>query len=85
MRSAYDWYEGRRPGLGDDLILCVEAALEVIRERPKAFRRVRRNARRILVNRFPYLILYVDRKEAVVVVGVFHTSQSPRRWAGRLQ
>ena len=85
LRSAYDWYESRRAGLGDDFILCVEAALEVVRERPKSFPRVRKSARRILVNRFPYLILFVDRREAVVVVGVFHTNQNPRRWTKRLR
>lgn len=85
LRSAYDWYENRRAGLGEDFILCVEAAMEVARERPKSFPRVRRIARRILVNRFPYLILFVNRREAVVVVGIFHTSQNPRRWKRRLR
>ena len=85
LLGAYEWYEARQRGLGLDLLLCVEATLEAVHARPKSFPRVRKSARRALVRRFPYLVLFVDRSEAIVVVGFFHTAQSSARWSRRLR
>jgi toxin ParE1/3/4 len=85
ITDAYDWYEQQRRGLGDDFALCLEAGLYAIQERPKSFPRIRRNARRILIHRFPYLILFVEHRDLITVHGVFHTSRDPKRWHSRLR
>jgi plasmid stabilization system protein ParE len=84
IAEAYDWYERRRPGLGEDFLLCVEMALELIGQRPRSFPVVCRTARRVLVHRFPYLILFVEKPDHISVVGVFHTSRNPKHWEDRL-
>jgi plasmid stabilization system protein ParE len=84
IAEAYQWYENHRLGLGDDFALCIEAALNVISHRPRSFPIVIKPARRILIHRFPYLILFVERRDAIVVVGVSHTSRDPKRWDQRL-
>ena len=53
LLEAYDWYEEKRFGLGSDFLLCVEAALQVIEERPRSFPIIERDARRVLIRRFP--------------------------------
>ena len=83
LAEAYSWYEAQRPGLGDDFMLCVEAALEVVGERPRSFPIIRSHTRRILVRRFPYLILFVELPDLISVVGVFHTSRDPRQPTSR--
>ena len=35
LSESYDWYERQRPGLGDDFLLRVEAALDSIRYDPE--------------------------------------------------
>jgi hypothetical protein len=35
--QSYDSYEHQRDGLGADFLLCFEAALEAIAERPRSF------------------------------------------------
>jgi toxin ParE1/3/4 len=85
ISDAHDWYERQRTGLGDDFELCIEASLCAIAERPKSFPTVRKNARRTLVHRFPYLILFIERTDYIAVVGVFHTSRNPKRWNARLE
>jgi hypothetical protein len=52
IAAAHRWYEQRREGLGDDFLLCVEAALHAIAERPKSFPRIHKSARRVLMHRF---------------------------------
>jgi plasmid stabilization system protein ParE len=84
VAEAYRWYEDQRSGLGADFVLCVEAALSVLAERPRMFPKVHGNARRVLIRRFPYLILFVEQTNLIVVLGVFHTKRNPKRWRRRL-
>jgi plasmid stabilization system protein ParE len=83
--EAYEWYDDRRPGLGEDFLLCIEAALEAIGERPKSFPVIHAQTRRTLVRRFPYLVLFVEMPAVITVVGVFHTSRNPKTWTPRLR
>jgi len=85
LGEAYDWYEAQRPGLGEDFFLCVEVAFEIIRERPRSFPKIHRNARRTLVHRFPYLILFAEHRDLITIHGVFHTSRDPQMWKDRLR
>lgn len=85
LAHAYGWYEAQRSGLGDDFMLCIEAALEAIGDRPRSFPLVERRTRRTLVRRFPYLVLFVDLADEILDVGVFHTSRDPERWTPRLR
>ncbi len=34
IAEGYAWYEGRRTGLGEEFLSCVEACLEAIRRTP---------------------------------------------------
>jgi plasmid stabilization system protein ParE len=83
VREACAWYEGRRAGLSLDLIDEVDATLRAVSERPGSFPVVGRGARRALVRRFPYLVLFVELDDQVVVIGVFHTARQPSSWMRR--
>lgn len=85
IAHAYAWYEAQRPGLGDDFMLCIEAAIEAIADRPASFPMIRGATRRALVRRFPYLVLFAELPDVITVVGVFHTSRNPKRWAPRIR
>lgn len=83
IAQAYRWYENHRLGLGDDFLLCLEAALSVIAARPRSFLEIRKSVRRILIKRFPYQIIFVDRTDKILVIGVFHSSRNPKLSARR--
>ena len=53
LAEAYRWYEERRPGLGDEFVLCVEAVVELARRQPGHFAAVHQDVRRGLLRRFP--------------------------------
>lgn len=84
IRSARDWYEAQREGLGEDFTLCLDACFGTVQQQPRSFQKVRKTARRALVHRFPYLVLFVAQRDAVIVIGVFHTSRDPASWDERL-
>jgi plasmid stabilization system protein ParE len=78
LYEAYQWYEDKRAGLGEELLLVVDAAIEQIRRAPDAFPVVHRNVRRVLTKRFPYGIFYVVEPERIVVLAVFHGRRDPQ-------
>ena len=85
LRSAYLWYESKRPGLGEDFGLCVEAALALVRDNPLLGRPLHGTARRVLVRRFPYAIFYEVEHRRVVVFAVSHGHRDPEGWLRRLE
>ena len=86
LRQAVAWYEERRPGLGETLAAEVEHAVETIRAQPKAWPSwpAAPRARRYLLSRFPFALVYVVAGEALVIIALAHTSRPPDYWLDRL-
>ncbi len=54
LSEAYDWYECRRTGLGEEFLSCVDACILAVCRNPAIHALVYANYRRALVRRFPY-------------------------------
>ena len=76
------WYDGRRGGLGDEFAAAVDALVARIVANPLAFRRVRGETRRGVLNRFPYAIYFRPTAKEITVLAV-HGRQDPSRWQMR--
>jgi len=85
FEGAVAYYEGRGPGLGLDLALEVEAAIQNILALPEAWPILEGDIRRCLVRRFPYGILYVVGTPEVWILAVMHLHRAPDYWKHRLQ
>ena len=83
LTEAYDWYEGRRPGLGEEFLNCVDACIQAICRNPEIHATVHADYRRGLVRRFPYSVFYEYGDDTVTVYGVFHNSRDPEKWRQR--
>ncbi len=81
--EAYLWHEKQRVGLGTELIACVEAVFDRIRQNPELHAAVYRNVRQTLVKRFPYVVCYVIEDDQVDVVAVFHGHRDSAVWKSR--
>jgi toxin ParE1/3/4 len=89
LRSAALWYDERRPGLGDEFIAEVSAALDRIGEAPEsypAWTRTRAAApliRKATIQRFPYLIAFEKHAQHLLVLAVAHAKRRPLYWLTR--
>ena len=83
--EAFQWYERQRRGLGLEFLLALEAALERLRRTPEGHELVALRTRKVLVRRFPYLVLYAVESNSIVVTAVFHGRRNPRRWSDRVR
>lgn len=84
MAEAFDWYEGRVPGLGSDFLLSVDAVIQAALRKPEHYPQVHRIIRRALVRRFPYEVFFVDDDTRIVILSVFHAKRHPKRWQERI-
>lgn len=77
------WYERQRSGLGDEFVTEVEIAIGRAAESPSLYPFVLGDVRRVVTRRFPYSILFRERREFLVVLAVFHGRRDPQTWQRR--
>jgi hypothetical protein len=77
--DAMRWYEMQRKGLGDELELCFEETLEILRRNP--LYEIRHNNVRILnIRRFPYQVVYTVEGNQIDVISFYHAHRDPENW-----
>jgi toxin ParE1/3/4 len=84
IEDAYEWYESRHAGLGDEFLAALQAVQDRLVEHPEAHPVVHRNTRRALIQRrFPYAFFYRIYGDTIVLVACMHVRRNPRRWQRR--
>jgi len=83
LLEAFRWYEKQQAGLGEEFLGCVETTLAQIQDSSERYAAVQGEIRRALVRRFPYGVFYLVRRDAIVVLAVFHASRDPKQWRTR--
>lgn len=84
IQEAFEWYEAQAPELGSEFIRAVDTCLSGIGRNPLAHPIIYQQARRTLIRRFPYGIVYVFEQEIISVVACFHGKRDPKSWQDRL-
>jgi plasmid stabilization system protein ParE len=79
IAAAAAWYEGLERGLGADFVDEVEHALTRIERNPYQYQIVYRQARRAMLRRFRYGIIYRVSDHEVIVIACFHVHRDPKR------
>ncbi|MDN3670663.1 type II toxin-antitoxin system RelE/ParE family toxin [Echinicola jeungdonensis] len=58
--ESYLWYEKQKKGLGEEFLDAIDAAGKAIASNPTTYRvRFKKKVRAFVIDRFPYLVLYV--------------------------
>lgn len=85
LEETFLWYEDKRKGLGHDYLLQVEAAMRYIERNPEIHPKEYRGARKHVIKRFPYKVIYIIEESKVVVIGVLHGKRNPRVMRERMR
>ena len=83
LKEASRFYESRMVGLGKSFSAEVERTISLIREFPDAGSPVGDRRRRVLVDRFPYSVVYRRDPDSVVIVAIAHQRRRPGYWRQR--
>jgi plasmid stabilization system protein ParE len=83
LSSAWDWYEARKPGLGDEFLAAVARCTDRVSANPVIFATVHRDVRRALLWRFPFAVFFVSDADSVLAIAVLHVRRDPAVWQSR--
>lgn len=83
MLDAARYYELQAPGLGDDFLDNIDAAVRDIGANPSRWPIIRSDIRRRLIRRFPYALLYRVDSDEVVIQATMHLHRRPDYWIDR--
>ncbi len=84
IEDAIVWYQSQAPEMVSEFREALRSIVRRIEQNPEQFPRSTSKTRRALLRRFPYLVLFRQKQDLVVVVAVFHTSRDPRAWRKRV-
>jgi toxin ParE1/3/4 len=88
--AAAAWYEKGRVGLGAEFAAAIDAALDLIEEgvvplSPLPGTAGAEGARRLILRRFPYDMVVIDREDQRIIVALAHHARKPGYWQGRIR
>jgi plasmid stabilization system protein ParE len=79
LREAAEWYDSKRPKLGDRFLLAAADALDRIEESPLQFPLYYNDFRRAITDGFPYKIFFSVEGETVTVFRALHAARDHTR------
>jgi plasmid stabilization system protein ParE len=71
------WYRKIDPILEDRFVHSLNEGLDRIEANPFGYQVVYRNTRRIILDKFPYSVLFLIRDASVIVLAVIHHKRNP--------
>jgi plasmid stabilization system protein ParE len=81
--EAVDWYEARSPGLGAEFLRSLDGAVAGVEREPLSHAVVYASARRAVLRRFPYSLIYEISRDEILIVACIHGRRDPKRWQER--
>ena len=84
LADAITQYESIDPRLARRFVTEIEAALERVKENPRAWAPVGAGLRRCRTNRFPYALIYGIEDGDVLVVAFPNLHRDPKHWRDRI-
>jgi len=77
VHEAFVWYEAAATGLGHEFLRSYFVAVAAAQREPLIHRKVYQDFRRVLLDRFPYLLYFRIEGDRVVVFLLIHGSRNP--------
>ncbi|MBA2606165.1 MAG: type II toxin-antitoxin system RelE/ParE family toxin [Acidobacteria bacterium] len=84
VQKAFQYYQDKSEGLGFEFMRSLDAALQSVKRNPLAYQKIYKEARRILLRKFPYALFYIAEENRIVVIACFHQKRSEIDWLRRV-
>jgi plasmid stabilization system protein ParE len=84
FREATRWYRDRSPVAPSEFRAAVKAAVGEIVRAPQRPPKYLYGTRRLVMQRFPFSIVYLDDPDLITIIAVAHSKRRPGYWKRRL-
>jgi len=83
LTSSIQYYEERSTGLGAEFLDEIEEAIAQALVHPKSGSLLTKRDRRILLDRFPFEIIYGISENVITITAIKHMKRKPGYWESR--
>jgi toxin ParE1/3/4 len=84
LEAADDWYQSRSFDASLAFLSDLDTASEDILQVPQRWPKYLYGTRRVVLQRFPFSVVYLDDPDLVTIIAVAHAKRKPGYWKGRL-
>lgn len=84
IKAAFAWYGRQSVQAADGFIEELLPALDHLQERPRLYPPHIYGTQRIVLNRYPFSIVFRELLHEIQIVAVVHAKRHPGYWANRL-
>jgi plasmid stabilization system protein ParE len=82
--GAYTWYAMRSTHAADGFYEELFKALDMVHQRPRQFPSYLHGTRRVLLDSYPFSVVFRELPRKIQIVAVAHAKRRPGYWAKRL-
>jgi plasmid stabilization system protein ParE len=84
FRSATRWYRAQNVLASSEFRATVSSAIRLIAESSQRWPKYLHGTRRLVMQRFPFSVVYLDEPDFVIIVAVAHSKRRPGYWGDRV-
>ncbi|HTS37926.1 MAG TPA: type II toxin-antitoxin system RelE/ParE family toxin [Candidatus Solibacter sp.] len=84
FKSAVAWYLDRSETAANNFVSEVDRAISLITASPRRWPTEERGARKFVLQRFPYALIYRERESDIQILAIAHGHRRPGYWRKRL-
>jgi len=84
LDDTVDFYNREKTGLGYEFLWEIFFAIDRIKQFPQAWQVFYEDARRCIIRRFPYGIIYVQEEDVILILAIAPLHRNPDYWIDRL-
>jgi toxin ParE1/3/4 len=84
LEATDDWYFARSFDASIDFLFEVDAAIVSITDVPHRWAKYLYGTRRLVMQRFPFSIVYLNDPDLITIIAIAHAKRKPGYWKGRV-
>jgi plasmid stabilization system protein ParE len=85
FRDAARWYRARNAVAASEFRAAGSAAVREVVRAPQRWPKYLYGTRRVVLQRFPFSVVYLDDPDVITIIAVAHSKRKPGYWRQRLQ
>ena len=83
LKIALNYYYEISPKLEKRFLSHIDKQFNDILQAPKTFQFETKTSQKVIMNKFPYIIIYEQIENLIIILAIFHTKQNPNKLTKR--
>ncbi|MEN8148140.1 MAG: type II toxin-antitoxin system RelE/ParE family toxin [Campylobacterota bacterium] len=83
LKIALDYYYAISPKLEANFLFTLDNAFSNIKQSPNLYPHETKTAQKVVMEKFPYIVLYEKYENIIMILAIFHTRQDSEKLTNR--